>query len=67
MSVTAVGRGCVLVLVLVVVHDGGIVVVGLVGGLVLVVVHDVVGLISSVWKVRLIRNPKKGKLLRTSE
>ena len=67
MSVTAVGRGCVLVLVLVVVHDGGVVEVGLVGGLVLVVVHDVVGLISSVWKVRLIRNPKKGKLLRTSE
>ena len=38
MSFTAVGRGCVLVLV--VVHDGGIVEVGLVGGLVLVVVHD---------------------------
>ena len=38
MYVTAVGRGCVLVLV--VVHDGGVVEVGLVGGLVLVVVHD---------------------------
>ena len=38
MSFTAVGRGCVLVLV--VVHDGGVVEVGLVGGLVLVVVHD---------------------------
>ena len=38
MYVTAVGRGCVLVLV--VVHDGGVVEVGLVGGLALVVVHD---------------------------
>ena len=38
MFVTAVGRGCVLVLV--VVHDGDVVGVGLVGGLVLVVVHD---------------------------
>ena len=67
MSFTAVGSGSGCVLVLVVVHDGDVVGVGLAGGLVLVVVHDVVvGLISSVWKVRLIRNPKKGKLLRTS-
>ena len=41
MSITAVGSGFVLVLV-VVVHDGDVVEVGLVGGLVLVVVHDVV-------------------------
>ena len=40
LSVTAVSSGCVLVLV--VVHDGDVVGVGLVGGLVLVVVHDVV-------------------------
>ena len=40
MSITAVGSGFVLVLV--VVHDGDVVEVGLVGGLVLVVVHDVV-------------------------
>ena len=41
MSITAVGSGFVLVLV-VIVHDGDVVEVGLVGGLVLVVVHDVV-------------------------
>ena len=41
MPITAVGSGFVLVLV-VVVHDGDVVEVGLVGGLVLVVVHDVV-------------------------
>ena len=40
MPITAVGSGFVLVLV--VLHDGDVVEVGLVSGLVLVVVHDVV-------------------------
>ena len=65
MSITAVGRGFVLVLV-VVVHDGDVVEVGLVGGL--VVVHDVV-VWSDLLGVEGSSDPKsqKGKLLRTSE